>query len=139
MKKLSRIKPTEGGAQGARWHSSFRLAPTSQIVDPSHGSQPAALKAQKARAITVKGKIQNFYYVAPAAVNVQLVGDFTRWQEQPINLRKGASGTWWAAVRLERGTHYYRFLVDGQWRDDPECPLHAPNPFGSRNAVRQVN
>jgi 1,4-alpha-glucan branching enzyme len=83
-------------------------------------------------------RIQNFSLHAPAARSVQLVGDFTNWLERPINLRKGSEGTWWKAVRLDMGTHYYRFLVDEQWRDDPECSLFVPNPFGSQNAVRQV-
>jgi hypothetical protein len=39
---------------------------------------------------------------------------------------------------LEPGTYHYRFLVDGQWRDDPECTLRVDNPYGSNNAVRQV-
>jgi hypothetical protein len=86
----------------------------------------------------LKLRIQNFSYHAPAARSVQLVGDFTNWLEQPINLRKGPEGIWWKAVRLEIDTHYYRFLVDGQWRDDLDCALFVPNPFGSQNAVRQV-
>jgi len=53
-------------------------------------------------------------------LSVQLVGDFTQWQERPIKLQKGADGVWRATVKLEPGTHHYRFLVDGEWRDDPE-------------------
>lgn len=87
----------------------------------------------------VKIKPQKFSYNTANARSVQLVGDFTNWQEHPIPLHKEAEGVWQAAVRLEPGTHYYRFLVDGQWRDDPECHLHVPNPFGTHNAVRQVN
>jgi len=87
----------------------------------------------------VKIKPQKFSYVTAAAASVQLVGDFTNWRERPIPLRREPNGVWRAAVRLEPGTHYYRFLVDGEWRDDPKCPLHVPNPFGSHNAVRQVN
>jgi 1,4-alpha-glucan branching enzyme len=71
-------------------------------------------------------------------MSVQLVGDFTHWQEQPISLRKGVDGIWQAAVELPPGDHHYRFLVDGQWHDDPECALHVPNPFGGQDAVRQV-
>jgi hypothetical protein len=47
-------------------------------------------------------------------------------------------GVWRATVKLEPGTHHYRFLVDGEWRDDPECTLRAPNPFGGENMTRQV-
>ena len=84
------------------------------------------------------GRQQTFAFSAPAALSVQLVGDFTQWQERPINLQKGADGVWRTTVELSSGTHHYRFLVDGQWRDDPECILRAPNPFGSEDMMRQV-
>ncbi len=71
-------------------------------------------------------------------MSVQLVGDFTHWQEKPIAMKKERGGVWKVAVQLAPGTHHYRFLVDGQWRDDPECTVRVPNPFGSQNAVRQV-
>jgi 1,4-alpha-glucan branching enzyme len=81
---------------------------------------------------------QTFSFRAPGAVSVQLAGDFTRWQERPINLQKGMDGVWRIVVELEPGTHHYRFLVDGQWSDDPECTLRAPNSFGSENMMRHV-
>ncbi len=83
-------------------------------------------------------KKQLFSFTAPDAMSVQLVGDFTHWQERPINLQKGADGVWRANVELLPGKHHYRFLVDGQWRDDPECHLLVANPYGSQNAIRQV-
>lgn len=87
---------------------------------------------------TNKKKRQRFSFSAPTAMSVQLVGGFTHWQEKPIQMQKGTNGIWTATVELEPGTHHYRFLVDGEWRDDPECTLHVANPFGSQNAVRQV-
>ena len=90
------------------------------------------------RTETRNGRVQTFSFTAPAAITVQLVGNFTHWQQQPINLRKGADGIWRATVELPPGEHQYRFLVDGQWHDDPECALHVPNPFGGQDAVRQV-
>ena len=84
------------------------------------------------------GHKQAFAFSAPAARSVQLVGDFTHWQERPINLQKGADGVWRTTVEMEPGAHHYRFLVDGEWRDDPECVLRELNPFGSENMMRQV-
>jgi 1,4-alpha-glucan branching enzyme len=84
------------------------------------------------------GRKQTFAITAPGASSVQLVGDFTRWQERPINLQKGWDGVWRTTVELAPGTHHYRFLVDGEWRDDPECVLREPNPYGGENMVRQV-
>jgi 1,4-alpha-glucan branching enzyme len=87
---------------------------------------------------TGKRQPQTFFFTAPAAMSVQLVGDFTHWQERPIQMRKRPDGTWQTTVDLGPGTHHYRFLVDGQWRDDPECRVKVPNPYGGQNAVRQV-
>lgn len=81
---------------------------------------------------------QTFSIRAPGAVRVQVVGDFTHWQQSPINLRQEAGGLWQVGVALSPGTYHYRFLVDGQWQDDPECTLRVANPFGSHNMVREV-
>jgi 1,4-alpha-glucan branching enzyme len=83
--------------------------------------------------------VQEFFYSAPEANSVQLVGDFTHWQSKPINLVKQANGVWKTSVSLAAGTYHYRFLVDGQWRDDPQCTLRIPNIFGSHNMVREVS
>ena len=81
---------------------------------------------------------QTFAYRAPAALTVQLVGDFTHWHKTPVNLRKYPDGVWRSSLKLAPGTHHYRFLVDGQWHDDPECTIRVPNPFGSENMIREV-
>lgn len=83
-------------------------------------------------------KQQTFSITAPTAMSVQLVGDFTHWQEKPIAMKKEQGGVWRIGVELTPGTHHYRFLVDGQWQDDPECTVRVPNPFGGQNSVRQV-
>jgi 1,4-alpha-glucan branching enzyme len=83
-------------------------------------------------------KIQTFAFTAPEASSVMLVGDFTNWQQNPVPLERGKGGVWRAMVALGAGTHRYRFLVDGEWRDDPECTLRVPNPFGSQDSVRKV-
>ncbi len=84
------------------------------------------------------GRIQTFSFAAPTAMSVQLVGDFTHWQQKPINMHKCAGGIWRITVELPTGVHYYRFLVDGQWRDDPKCTLRVTNPYGTQDAVRRV-
>ena len=35
------------------------------------------------------GRKQTFTITAPDALSVQLMGDFTQWQEHPINMKKG--------------------------------------------------
>ena len=92
-----------------------------------------ASKAKKA------GKVkQVFSFNAPTAMSVLLAGDFTHWQKEAIPMQRQKDGLWKASVTLEPGTYHYRFLVDGQWHDDPECELQVPNPYGGNNAVRTV-
>ena len=81
---------------------------------------------------------QTFSFRAPGAESVYLVGDFTHWQNHPVRMQPQADGLWRVTLPLEPGEHHYRFLVDGEWRDDPECAVRVPNPFGTENAVRRV-
>ncbi len=88
---------------------------------------------------TGAGLPQTFRFTAPDALSVLLVGDFTHWQKSPIPMHKGPGGVWEVTVSLAPGIYHYRFLVDGQWRDDPECTLRVPNPYGTQNNVRFVS
>jgi 1,4-alpha-glucan branching enzyme len=83
-------------------------------------------------------KKETFSFNGPSALSVMLVGDFTHWQKEPISMKKDASGVWKASVSLEPGVYHYRFLVNGEWRDDPECTLRVTNPYGGENSVRRV-
>ena len=80
-----------------------------------------------------------FSLVAPEALSVQVAGDFTGWQEAPVELKRVKGGVWKTTIPLEPGEHQYRLLVDGQWQDDPSCLLHQPNEFGGQNCVCVVN
>jgi len=85
------------------------------------------------------GQRQTFAFTAPDALSVQLAGDFTHWKDKAISMKQETGGVWKASVVLPPGTHHYRFIVDGQWRDDPECTIRVPNPFGGFDAVRKVS
>ena len=87
---------------------------------------------------TVKQKV-TFSYVAPEAQSVLLAGDFTGWQQAPVTLKKDKTGAWKKTLSLAPGKYEYRLLVDGQWRDDPQCPNHQPNQFGGHNCVCVVD
>ena len=83
-------------------------------------------------------KNHTFRFAARDASSVLLVGDFTHWQKGGIPMRKDKNGVWEASVALAPGKHSYRFIVDGEWRDDPECKLRVPNPFGSEDMIREA-
>jgi hypothetical protein len=79
-----------------------------------------------------------FCLTAPSAHSVQLAADFTDWEKSAIDLIKAADGIWFTFIPLEPGRYSYRFIVDGQWHDDPHSYQHISNPFGQSNAVKIV-
>lgn len=81
---------------------------------------------------------ETFHFTAGNAMSVLLAGDFTHWQANPVPLRKGSDGVWTTSLALSPGTHTYKFIVDGEWKDDPECLIHVPNPYGGEDMVRKV-
>jgi 1,4-alpha-glucan branching enzyme len=100
---------------------------------------PEFHEERKPVAKTTSKRKETFEMVEPVAGSVQLVGDFTGWQRRPIELERQKDGIWRATVPLEPGAHEYRFLVDGEWRDDSRCPTRRANPFGGENCVREVS
>ncbi len=79
-----------------------------------------------------------FALAAKDAKNVQVAGSFTEWEGDPINMQPAADGVWRVTVALEPGRYAYRFLVDGEWQDDPMCERREENPFGTSNSVLEV-
>jgi len=80
-----------------------------------------------------------FSFKAPQAQTVLLAGDFTGWQQAPVAMKKDKAGVWKKTMSLPPGRYEYRLLVDGEWRDDPQCPSRQPNQFGGENCVCVVN
>jgi 1,4-alpha-glucan branching enzyme len=83
-------------------------------------------------------KETEFSLEAFSAKSVKLAADFTDWEKSPLEMAKAGNGVWRVVVPLANGNYSYRFIVDGQWQDDPHCNYHIPNPFGTTNATRKV-
>lgn len=82
----------------------------------------------------VKRKIE-FSLNGVEATQVQIAGDFTAWESQPVALKKNKQGVWSARLLLAPGIYEYRYLVDGNWADDPNATSCVDNPFGTQNAL----
>ncbi len=72
------------------------------------------------------------------AHEVFLAGSFNAWDPSSRPLKKDAKGIWKTIMMLPRGTYEYRFVVDGQWVDDPDSPEKQLNEFGFHNSVLTV-
>ncbi len=76
------------------------------------------------------------------ATDVRLAGDFNGWvpdkDVQSVVQAEGGDRVWTKILSLPPGTYHYRYVVDGEWREDPVNPLSAPGPVGGRNSVLVV-
>jgi 1,4-alpha-glucan branching enzyme len=93
------------------------------------------LEKTKTKNIKLTKKRVDFSLFAPAADEVKLAGDFTDWQDSPAEMRRLKNGAWKKTVYLPLGAYQYRFVVDGEWTNDPDSALREPNPFGDENNV----
>jgi len=59
------------------------------------------------------GRIE-FRFLARGARRVQVVGDFTNWHGQPIEMAPGADGWWRVTTDVPVGEHRFRYFVDGR-------------------------
>ncbi len=83
-------------------------------------------------------KKTEFYLKARFAKSVKIAGDFTDWGKFPIDMIKSNDDVWSMFVPLAPGTYAYRFIIDGEWCDDPHSALQESNPFGTNNALVKV-
>ena len=54
-----------------------------------------------------------------AATTVQVAGDFTQWDKQPVNMTQGVGQMWSLMFPFVGGGHEYKLIVDGNWILDP--------------------
>jgi len=81
-------------------------------------------------------KSVTFTLDAPSGWSVSIGGTFNNWEPQAM--AKGPDARWRIIMRLAPGTYEYKFLVDTEWRDDPNNPRKTPNAQGGFNSVCDV-
>jgi 1,4-alpha-glucan branching enzyme len=69
---------------------------------------------------------------------VYVAGTFNDWDPKATPLHRH-NGTHRGSLRLPPGRHEYKFVINGVWCADPECPGWVPNEYGSLNSVIEVN
>jgi 1,4-alpha-glucan branching enzyme len=80
-----------------------------------------------------------FTHRAPEAEAVFLAGSFNGWNTQATPMKKNKEGLWSATLNLFPGYYEYRFIVDGQWEDDPNCHRRRLNRFGDYDCILSMD
>ena len=86
---------------------------------------------------TTKEPVQLMLLDYQAHESVQVIGSFTNWQANPIEM-DGSQGYHKVDLMLDKGTHLYQLIIDGVEQPDPSHLNRVPNGFGGFNSILQV-
>jgi len=71
------------------------------------------------------------------AKKVILSGTFNRWDESGFKMKQTEDG-WKVTLQLRPDIYQYRFIVDGNWIEDPQNPSKVENEYQGFNSVIDV-
>jgi 1,4-alpha-glucan branching enzyme len=90
-------------------------------------------------ATRTKSKRVTFTLNAPDAKKVTLGGDFNNWDYKRTPLQRNTKDrTWEKELTLAPGRYEYKFMVDGNWVNDPSNNNRVRNSFGTENSVIEI-
>ncbi|MDD5166864.1 MAG: AAA family ATPase [Candidatus Omnitrophica bacterium] len=75
---------------------------------------------------------------APQASQVHVTGDFNGWKISDDTRMEHVNGSWNKKLNLKGGKYRYRFVVDGQWIEDPNNLAKEMNPYGQMDSLLEI-
>jgi 1,4-alpha-glucan branching enzyme len=115
------------------------VAPEAAKSVPVRPAEPAGAQPAPARSRSPQPARVSLELVEPAAQQVYVAGSFNGWKPDTTPLMALGNGRWKGDIRLGPGRYEYLFVVDGQWRLDPNARETVQNPFGGQNSVVMVS
>ena len=101
--------------------------------------QEAMKSAATKQAPAKQAKKVTFKIATDPGSKVFVAGSFNNWDVDQLQLRDNPdSGEYKITLPLPPGRHEYKFVVNGEWRLDPNCPDWQPNSMGTLNSVVSV-
>lgn len=85
-----------------------------------------------------KNRHVTFSIEAPEAKQVALIGDFNSWDPESHPMKNNGKGVWEKKVKLAPSQYEYKFMIDGEWKEDPGNEQVCTNCFGTRNNVLKL-
>ena len=89
---------------------------------------------------TTKGRKRIEFKVAAAPGSEVLVaGTFNNWDDNSIKMKnQEENGAYSAKILLAPGTYEYKFIINGEWHADPNCPNWVQNSQKNINCFRKI-
>ena len=133
---ISRFAPSANGAIDYRSVAmEIAASPPEAWTHSSAGSGDGASELGPAREVVMR-------YRDSLAGDVRIAGDFNGWVPdrgvRSVIASEGQTRVWTKVLTLEPGTYQYRYVVDGEWQEDPSNPQSAPGPTGQPNSILKV-
>jgi len=75
---------------------------------------------------------------APDAKEVYVAGEFNDWKLDENSRMEKNNGCWSKNINLGNGKYRYRFVIDGNWSEDPANPLKQLNAYGTMDSLLEV-
>ncbi|MBW2543346.1 MAG: AAA family ATPase [Deltaproteobacteria bacterium] len=123
-------------ANGALDHAALAVEVEASPPVQSEIALPAGPAESPSREIVVRFRDAN-------ANDVRIAGDFNGWVPdkgvRSLIESEGETRVWTKILMLPPGTYQYRYVVDGEWREDPENPEIVSTTVGGRNSVLVVS
>ena len=84
-------------------------------------------------------KRRNFRVLTKPGSDVYLSGSFNNWKDKDKKMKDpGGNGEYSISLFLPPGKYEYKFVINGEWHVDPECPDWVVNEHGTLNSVIHV-
>lgn len=83
--------------------------------------------------VNKKGTVRFVYSPDAPVSQVCLAGTFNNWT--PAAMKKQQKGYYALELKVPKGQHEYKFVVDGQWQSDPANTETVQNSLGTVNSV----
>ena len=100
-------------------------------------ARPVAPKGKDKAQRPVEKPVE-FILSQPQARSVAVAGSFNDWDASRTPMKATPDGSWKVTAWLPAGRYEYRFIVDGNWVNDPGARESVQNTFGSTNSVLVV-
>jgi|SRR5206468_4783828 len=132
----SRGRPINAVARSANGaHDYAALAIEVAASAPDVALQPLVTDDSPSREVVVR-------FRDTRATDVRIAGDFNGWVPdkgvRSLIEAEGETRIWTKILHLAPGRYQYRYVVDGEWREDPDNPDGVASQVGGRNSVLVV-